>query len=53
MSQRLDLPCELDLAHQTEFPEPRVRINTDMPDHQKLDWDETAAWDEVAEYYRR
>ncbi|HHL73061.1 MAG TPA: NAD(P)-dependent oxidoreductase [Bacteroidetes bacterium] len=53
MSQRLGIACELDLAHQTEFMEPRVRINTDMPDHQKLDWDETAAWDEVAEYYRR
>jgi nucleoside-diphosphate-sugar epimerase len=49
---RLGLPCEVELARQTEFPEPRVRINTDLLDPVALGWDEEAAWDAVAEYYR-
>ncbi len=53
MSTRLGLPCELDLAQQVEFPEPKVRINTDLPDAGRLGWDEIRAWDEIAEYYRR
>jgi nucleoside-diphosphate-sugar epimerase len=49
---RLALPCEVELARQTEFPEPRVRINTDLLDAAALGWDEEAAWDAVAGYYR-
>ncbi|MFP4144265.1 MAG: NAD-dependent epimerase/dehydratase family protein [Phycisphaeraceae bacterium] len=53
MRPRLDLPCELDLAHQSEFPEPKVRINTDLASAADPDWDEDAAWDEMAAYYQR
>lgn len=49
---RLGLPCEVELARQVEFPEPRVRINTDLVDGAALGWDEEAAWDAVAAYYR-
>jgi nucleoside-diphosphate-sugar epimerase len=52
MRVRLGLPCELELAEQSEFPEPRVRINTDVPDAQALSWSEEQAWDEFADYYR-
>ena len=52
MRERLDLSCELDLLTQTEFPEPRERYNTDAIDTAKLGWDETAAWDAIANYYR-
>lgn len=50
---RLNLPCEVELKKQTAFPEPRVRINTDIPDAAALGWDESTAWDELAEYYLR
>lgn len=53
MRVRLPLSCELDLKHQIEFPEPRIRINTDQIDGAIFGWNESAAWDEVAEYYRR
>lgn len=49
---RLGLVCGLELADQTEFPEPRVRLNTDPVDGAGLGWDETEAWDELADYYR-
>jgi len=52
MRPRLGLPCPVQLAQQTEFPEPRVRINTDVPDAAALGFDESRAWDEFAEYYR-
>ncbi len=53
MHDRLGLPCELELKRQTEFAEPRIRINTDPVDEGRLGWDETQAWDELAEYYRQ
>ena len=53
MRQRLGLPCEVDLLKQVDFPEPRVRINTDVVDADALGWDESAAWDGMAEYYRK
>jgi len=49
---RLEMPCEYELLRQVEFPEPRVRINTDVLDVQRLSWDERSAWDELARYYR-
>jgi len=49
---RLKLACPLQLATQTEFPEPKVRINTDRLDTARLGWDETRAWDELAAYYK-
>jgi nucleoside-diphosphate-sugar epimerase len=53
MSSRLGIPCPLDLKQQTDFPEPRVRLNTDQLDAAALGWDEARAWDELAEYYRQ
>ena len=53
MRPRLDLPCAVELKKQTDFPEPRVRINTDIPDADALGWSESAAWDEFAAYYRQ
>jgi len=52
MRGRLDLPCALQLQEQTEFTEPRVRINTDALDTASLGWSEAHAWDDLAEYYR-
>jgi nucleoside-diphosphate-sugar epimerase len=50
---RLGLPCPVELKKQTDFPEPRVRINTDVPDAAALGWSEEEAWDELARYYRQ
>jgi UDP-glucose 4-epimerase len=50
---RLGLPCALDFAEQTDFPEPPVRINIDACDPAALRWNETAAWDEFVAYYSR
>jgi nucleoside-diphosphate-sugar epimerase len=52
MRPRLGLPCAVELKTQTDFPEPRVRINTDPPDASALGWDEVKAWDDMADYYR-
>jgi UDP-glucose 4-epimerase len=52
MRPRLGLPCLVELRVQADFPEPRVRINTDPVDAQALGWSEAAAWDELAAYYR-
>ena len=51
MQARLDLRCEVELAEQVEFAEPKMRINTDVPDYRALEWDEGRAWDDIAEYY--
>ena len=53
MRPRLRLPCPVELKKQVDFPEPRVRINTEPVDADALGWDESAAWDEMADYYRR
>ena len=53
LRKRLDLACEVELLKQTSFPEPGVRINTDIPNIEALGWDESNAWDELAEYYRK
>ena len=53
MRERLGLPCDVRLQRQTDFAEPRVRINTDPLDAAQLAWNETRAWDELAEYYER
>jgi UDP-glucose 4-epimerase len=53
MMPRLGLACEVELKDQTQFAEPRVRINTDQPDAMALGWNEGAAWDELAQYYRQ
>jgi UDP-glucose 4-epimerase len=52
MRPRLGLLCQVELQKQIEFPEPRVRINTDPPDTDALGWNESTAWDEMAFYYQ-
>jgi nucleoside-diphosphate-sugar epimerase len=52
MAPRLRLPCPVEIRVQTEFPEPRVRIGTDVLDAGPLGWDEAAAWDEMARWYQ-
>lgn len=51
MRSRLGLPCEFELKTQTVFPEPGIRINTDLPETELLSFDEARAWDGIAEYY--
>lgn len=53
MSSRLDRELTVALGNQTEFDEPAIRINSDLIATICKDWAEAAAWDEVAEYYRR
>jgi hypothetical protein len=43
----------VELKKQTDFSEPRVRINTDILDADALGWNESAAWDDMAAYYQR
>src|SRR5271157_627759 len=49
---RLGRACRLELGVQIEFPEPPVRINTDVLDTEALGWSEAQAWDEFVQYYR-
>ncbi|MEQ9004299.1 MAG: NAD-dependent epimerase/dehydratase family protein, partial [Pseudomonadales bacterium] len=52
MRPRLGLECGLDLALQTEFPEPRMRVNTDPLNGAAMGWSEASAWDAIADYYK-
>jgi UDP-glucose 4-epimerase len=52
MRPRINRPCVVELKKQTDFREPRARINTDFPDVEPLGWDESRAWDDLATYYR-
>lgn len=52
MIARLGVPCRIELNAQTEFLEPRVRINTDILDGNALGWVEQDAWEEFAQYHR-
>jgi UDP-glucose 4-epimerase len=49
---RLGIATPLELAVQTDFAEPLVRINTDRIAIDATRWQESAAWDGVAGYYR-
>jgi UDP-glucose 4-epimerase len=53
MRPRLGYPCLVELRKQTDFSEPRVRINTDILDADALGWDESIAWNDMARYYQR
>lgn len=50
MRPRLNLDCKVELAEQTDFSEPRIRLATDPCDAHG--WNEAAAWDELAAYYK-
>ncbi|MGX4770512.1 NAD-dependent epimerase/dehydratase family protein [Bradyrhizobium guangdongense] len=52
MEPRLGISCPLKLIEQTEFTEPMVRINTNRVDGATFGWDEAAAWDAEADFYR-
>jgi nucleoside-diphosphate-sugar epimerase len=52
VAARIGLPCRLELGTQIEFPEPPVRINTDLLDAESLGWSEAQAWDDFVSYYR-
>lgn len=52
MGQRLPFACPVDLQNQTDFPEPRVRINTDVLSPNEHGWEEKTAWDQLAHYYQ-
>ncbi|RFC63725.1 NAD-dependent epimerase/dehydratase family protein [Fulvimarina endophytica] len=49
---RLGLGAEVVLKDQTVFDEPLMRVNTQPLDTAALGWNETAAWDEAADFYR-
>lgn len=51
MTARLAVPCQLELADQQVFEEPRIRINQDDVDGRSMGWSESASWDELADYY--
>jgi UDP-glucose 4-epimerase len=50
---RLGLTTALEFAQQTDFSEPLVRVNSDRVDAEALHWNESMAWDELAEHYSR
>jgi UDP-glucose 4-epimerase len=52
LGSRLVLECRVALATQTDFSEPLVRVNTTPVSSMVADWNEPAAWDQYAEYYR-
>jgi len=52
MAPRLGMKCEVILAKQVHFEEPRVRINTDSLNIEALNWIESEAWDQLADFYR-
>lgn len=49
---RLGIATPLELAAQTEFPEPIIRINTDRIIVDAARWQEGNAWDDIAAYFR-
>lgn len=51
MRPRLNLPCGLELSRQSDWSEPRIRINTTPATLIAGDWSESAAWDAIAAYY--
>jgi UDP-glucose 4-epimerase len=53
MEPRLRLACPVEMKQQSDFSEPRIRINTDQLNAAALGWDEKAAWDAIADYYRQ
>ncbi len=53
MRERLGLKCAFELKAQSDFSEPRIRINTDVIDTKFPDWSERRAWDEIADFYQQ
>lgn len=51
MAARLPMRCDVAIAEQTDWSEPRERVNTDPCDGAALGWSEAAAWDDIARFY--
>jgi nucleoside-diphosphate-sugar epimerase len=51
IGSRLMVETPLEFEGQTTFPEPSVRVNTDVAVEIERDWNECAAWDGLADYY--
>lgn len=52
LAPRLGFACPVRMLEQSDFSEPLVRINSDVISPAALNWDEDAAWDGLAAYYR-
>jgi nucleoside-diphosphate-sugar epimerase len=52
MEPRFGKPCPLTLAEQADFPEPLTRTNSEPAQQAEAGWNERAAWDGLADYYR-
>ena len=52
MRPRLGMECSVELASQTDFSEPLMRVNVDSAAWCVGEWNESDAWDEAAEGYR-
>ena len=48
---RLGYDCRIKMIDQKDFPEPRMRINSDAIEPASYGWEEAAAWDALAEFY--
>lgn len=53
MESRLNLECRVDFAEQKDFDEPVARINMQPATESCKNWDESDAWDQLANYYRQ
>ncbi|QQE12532.1 NAD(P)-dependent oxidoreductase [Planctomycetota bacterium] len=53
MQKRIAFEFPVDFELQKAFIEPRIRYNKDAATNLVADWDETAAWDGIADYYDR
>ncbi len=51
MRQRLNKDCQVNYTEQTQFTEPYMRVNSDPARFIVPDWNETRAWDQIAQYY--
>jgi nucleoside-diphosphate-sugar epimerase len=52
MEKKLVIPCPFVLKNQTEFLEPKVRVNTDILNWNDLNFNEEEAWEEIACWYK-
>ena len=51
VAARLGLPCRLEFSAQTEFPEPPMRINTDVLDADQMGWSGAQVSEDFVAYY--
>ncbi len=51
MGTRLPVPCSVKRQTQSNFSEPKERINLNTPDPKLFTWGEAEAWDQLAQFY--